>query len=569
MRSRRGARAIVRVSGPFVGYLAVVVWLTWPLARAASTSLPSTRYSALHDTLYSAWVLAWESHALVTAPAHFADANIYHPTTGALFYGPAALGALPLFAPVFLATGNAALATNVMLVFGLALTATAMHVILRRWTGSELAGLVGASTLLANPWLVRDFVPIVPHWAALGLLPLVAFTAAVPFPSTRAALRLLPLVVLQCLTDLVYVAPAVLAPLGALIILRLLRPATRAAALRLAAVLVLGGLALAPVYRGYLGVRAANPALERQTTWTIAEADFAAPLPARFLDGQFPFVVRPVTIVLVGVGALAALRRRRKGSAPPAPGGWAHGALWSVVGAVVSLPPTVTVAGGVYRTPMGLLDLWLHLYRTLRVPSRVGVAGLLGLGILSGVAYGEIVALVGTRLRTARAARLVRAGVAVVLVGLVFQANGVVPAGLPLQTPPDVPAAFAPVLRSSRGPLLELPAGPDGLAGNAHAAAMYRSTAHWRPLLNGYASYWPAGFAERMAAAARLPDADALDGLVASTGLSLIWLHTRGLTREQLAAWTPPPRGLTVVARDGTDVLFAVLPTTPAARSLD
>src|SRR5882724_882750 len=569
--------AILRAPWLLAFYLAGVAWLTWPLAGSLSSALPCPTIF-MHDIYYSTWVLAHESHALLTAPWRIADANIFHPTPSALFYGPAGLGALPLFAPVFLATGNPTLAINVTFLVGLALTGAAMHVVVRRWTGSDLAGVVGAATLLANQWVIWAFVPTAPHWAALELLPLIAFVAAAPFPSMRAALRLLPLLVLQCLTDLVYVAPAVLGPLGVLAAIRILRRDTRAAAVLLAAVLALTLAALLPVYRGYLGVRAANPNLSTQTWWAVAENTFPAPLPDRFLGGDYPLVLTPVAMALVCLGALVALGRRRAGAAAPVPGGWAHGALWAVVGAVLSLPALVTVAGALYNTPLGYLAMWAAPYRTIRVSSRLGVAGLVGLGILSGVAFGEIAGLIATRLRRPAAARVGRGALAAVVLALVYHAyasnyrpflrSGPMPAAYPLCAAPTVPAALLPPLRASREPLLEVPLAPRGLVGNYHAAAMYRSIAHWRPLLNGYSSYWPADFPQRMEDAAQLPNPVALDRLVETTGLAMVWLHAARLPPAARAAWSAPPgdgaHRLQLVARSGDELLYAVVPATPS-----
>ena len=573
------AGAILRASWLLAFYLAGVAWLTWPLAGSLSSVLPCPTGMFMHDIYYSTWALAHESHALLTAPWRIADANIFHPTPSALFYGPAGLGALPLFAPVFLATGNPTLAINVTFLVGLALTGAAMHVVVRRWTGSDLAGVVGAATLLANQWVIWAFVPTAPHWAALELLPLIAFVAAAPFPSMRAALRLLPLLVLQCLTDLVYVAPAVLGPLGVLAAIRILRRDTRAAAVRLVAVLALTLPALLPVYRGYLGVRAANPNLSTQTWWVVTENTFPAPLPDRFLGGNYPLVLTPVAMALVGLGALVALGRRRAGAAAPVPGGWAHGALWAVVGAVLSLPALVTVAGALYRTPLGYLAMWSDPYRTIRVSSRLGVAGLLGLGILSGVAFGEIASLIATRLRRPAAARVGRGALAAVVLGLVYHAYatnyasfhqpGPMPVAYPLCAAPTVPAPLLPPLRASHEPLLEVPLAPGAaFVVNDHAAAMYHSIAHWRPLLNGYSSYWPADFPQRMADAASLPDPVALDRLVETTGLAMVWLHAARLPPAARAAWLAPPRDgahrLQLVVRSGTELLYAVVPATPS-----
>ena len=96
------------------------------------------------------------------------------------------------------------------------------------------------------------------------------------------------------------------------------------------------------------------------------------------------------------------------------------------------------------------------------------------------------------------------------------------------------------------------------------AQAMYRSIFHWRPLLNGYASYWPEGFPERMALARRLPDADALATLRAETGLELILVHA-DWGEPKRAAWLElAARGgredVRLLARDGTDLLFIVAP---------
>src|SRR5262249_42643141 len=62
-------------------------------------------------------------------------------------------------------------------------------------------------------------------------------------------------------------------------------------------------------------------------------------------------------------------------------------------------------------------------------------------------------------------------------------------------------------LRRSREPLLELPVEglrPGSISAAANARAMYRSIFHWRPLLNGYSSYFPVAFPARMALASRI-----------------------------------------------------------------
>lgn len=584
MQMRRHVSTILYAVALVAGYTALVVWLTWPLAAFVGTTLPTVGFApfaCFFDLYYSVWALAHESHTLVSTPTLFAHANIYHPTPAALFYGPAAIGALPLFAPFFLATSNPALAINVTFLLGIALTGAAMHVVVRRWTGSELAGIVGATTVVANQWLVWGFVPSAPHWAALYCLPLIAFMAATRLENFSAALVLVPLVALQCLTDLVYVTPAVMGPLGALAGFHLLRRHTRAAGFRLIGVLALAALILVPVYRGYATVRAANPDLAQQTKWTTTGASFPTPLPERLLHGGEPFLLTPVAMGLVVLGIAALAWRRRSGATPATPGGWAHGALWAVVGGCLALNPVVLIGGTAFVTPLAYLAQWIPALNVIRVPGRLGVAGLIGLGILSGVAFGEIAQVIRVLVRRNSIALGWTVVMALLVVRLTYDAYvdnywtftgpAEMPSAYGLQPVPGIPTTLLPVLESSRAPLIELPIGADGIDPRLHALAMFHSIQHRRPILNGYSSYWPAGFVERMAEANRLPERDALDHLVDTTGLSLIWLHTQWLTAEQNAAWASLPsrsvgqHGLTLIAREGPEVLFAVTPTPTVA----
>src|SRR6185503_13704355 len=149
------------------------------------------------------------------------------------------------------------------------------------------------------------------------------------------------------------------------------------------------------------------------------------------------------------------------------------------------------------------------------------------------------------------------------------------PAAYPLAAPPTSRSRLIEILRRPGGPLLELPvsltavSGPRGLREPGggfpqfHVQAQYRSTFHWRPLLNGYHSYWPLGFPERMALAERLPEPAALDRLRHETGLAMIlvhveWLLDEDLRRRWLAAAEHGAPGLTLEAREGDDLLFRV-----------
>jgi hypothetical protein len=564
---------LLRASGLFLGYLLLAGWFTWPLAGSLATRLPCSNTACSFDTLYSAWVVAWVSHALGAVPARLGDANIYVPDSHALYYGPAGFGAVPYFLPTFLATANAALALNVMVIVSAAATACGLHWVVWRWTGFHEAGFVAAWNLFVNRWYLWGFAASAPHLVVLQYFPWIVYAAAKPLATPRQAGGLLALILLQSLTDPVYVAPAVLAVLGSLALARLVRPVWRRSGAWLALVLAALPVCLIPFLAGYSWVRAHNPALTHQTLWT---GRFGAKLYALFPLDVSGFVWRggeatsmgPAVLVTIVLGALVAIVRGRSRSAT-ATGAWANASLWAVVGTLVSLPPVVRwgdFGGPQLRLPHYLLDATTPVYDIIRLPTRLGFAGMIGLCLLFGVAFAEI-------LRPFR--RVATIALTVSLAALVYRYPPVgqwpLPSAYPTQPVPHTPPALLHQLRATEGPLLEIPALgiPSGNFARPNAVAMYRSTQHWRPLLNGYSSYWPSGFRERLERTALLPAPRVLRRFVCETGLRTILVNLAGLRPPQRRAWLQtkarPGDGLELIGDYPGQLLFAVTIPLPGA----
>src|SRR5437870_2436831 len=485
---RRMSQRLVAAIVPLALYCVAVVWLTWPLAAHLRTHLPSTEAACTCDTLLIAWVLAWQTHALATAPLHFAQANIYHPAPHALFYCEAGVGALPYYAPAFLLTGSPALALNVTLLGGVALTAWALHLVVRRWTSSHLGGTVAAWTFLTTRWVLWEWGPVAPNYVVLPYFPLIVLLVATPAARLGDALRLVPLLVLQGLTS-IYVAAAAMIPVGLIAAGRLVRRSTRASGLRLAVALSLGAAALLVGFAGYLVVRLENPDLPHLTVWRgPLQPPTALPWGRVGVAGVLGLPLRAGLGGAAAAPSLAPLMRRRV----------SRMAVGSAVVAAMSACMCAEYAG---HGPPGALRR----------------------------------SLAGTGRRP-------------------------LPSAYPIAPVPALSRPILQVLEHSRGPLLEVPVGGGVPWPAFHAAAMYRSTLHWRPLLNGYSSYYPAGFGERMPIADRLPDADALTTLRRETGLDAILVHLDLLRPAERSQWLsyPPPAGLRLVAAGGDDVLFAV-----------
>jgi hypothetical protein len=578
--------------------LAVVIWMTWPLARFANTHIAGVTASS--DAFYSMWALAWQTHALATDPARYFDANIYYPARHALVYGPTGTGALPLFGPVFVVTHNLQLATNVLFIAGSALTAWTICLVATRWTRSVAAGVVAGSTYLAAPWVLYEWVPRAPHFAMLMWIPLIIDRAARPLSRVRDALVLSVMVALQAAVEIVYVGPAIFAPLALIALVRVFRRDTRASGLRLGLAIVGALVALSPLLAAHVAVRRANPELALQTPWrleTPTPPEWAPVIPWSLFgwwkrvgnggDPPPPMAVPPLAFGLIGCGVLSRALRHPRRRDRKLVREWRHAALWTVAGAALALPGE----GSLFGTHLWLPHTWLcefvPIACVVRVPMRLGVVGLVGLSLLAGLAFAELVMRTANQRWAAHAWR--RAAwwglASVIALAILEQPRagvGYPPGFVPPRPPRPYPlhpapteTPYAAILHEGHGPLLEIGAAafvPPIRRPLPESLAMIRSIAHWRPLLNGYSSYWPEQYPRSMALAARLPEeVDALAMLQKELGVDLILVWPNELPPGKREAWTVLARAhgndaLVLVGAGQHDaLLFRVRDTSPDA----
>jgi len=556
----------------------LAAWLTWPLVAHLDTDLPATVPACRFDTLYSAWILAWQTAAWL-AGRRVADANIYVPAANTLFYGSPGYGALPWFAPVFALTQNPALALNCLFLVGVTATASAAHAVVQVWTGSFAAGAVAGATLLANRWLLWDIGPTAPRLVILGWLPFCIAATVQPRSGIRAACVVAVLVALQGLSDPVYLAPAVIAPLAALALLRSLRPPTRPAGLSLLGALALASLVLATLHWPLLAMRVRHPELSRQSFWAV-DAPPPIELPAGLMAPLSPVAVPTVILALIAFGTLARLLGPKR-SGPDDTGAWQHAVWWIVAGVALSLLGNIRLGNEASAPLLG---------GVLRAPQRLGVVALVGLAILAGLAMAEARRIVVGRCTPRRARPFVVALLAGAVIGVsclqyrtgVGQPRaygGALPERYPLARAISGISPVVEELRAGDGPLFEGPVLPlSPTAPEVHARAMYRSIFHWRPLVNGYNSYWPASFPRHMALAARLPAADALAALRRETGLRWVLIDLEapvegrqllGAARRRWAALAAAggSEHLRLVRQDGPLALFRVAGDAPPDES--
>jgi hypothetical protein len=134
-------------------FLALTLAVTWPLAARLGQAVPSD----YGDPLYAAWAIAWVSQQIariargdLSAVTHFFDANQLHPEPGALALSDHFVGqALPL-APFYWLTGNAVLTVGLAYLMALWLCGFCMWLLVRELTGSSLAGVLAGSVFAFN-----------------------------------------------------------------------------------------------------------------------------------------------------------------------------------------------------------------------------------------------------------------------------------------------------------------------------------------------------------------------------------------------------------------------------------
>lgn len=442
------------------GHLAVVVVMSWPLASGLAGQGVFNR----PDGRLNAWILAWDARALLHDPGRLFDAPIFHPLPDALAFSENMVLPGLLALPLQL-LGGPALAYNLALLLGNAVSGLGAQLLVRRATGDRLAAFAGGVFFGAgiHRWvnmahLHAQLTPFLP-------LALLAFDRFLERRSLRRAAATALLLVLQGATS-IYVGAITATLLAVAVALSVLTRDVRGPALaRLLGCLAVAGLLLWPLAGPYLRMRAFQGEefpIETVAAYATTPESYAASAgrfyegisrrhldPERVRDPLFPGVLP----LLLAVAGLAVAPRRYAAMA----------LLGTLVAVLVSLGP----ATGFHR--------FLHdnvlLFRGLRALARFSLIPVLALSVLLGLA------LAGRgRLRL------------LALLLLLVEAN-TAPIGYARYEPPSPAARW---LAGGEGAVVSLP------LGEGDTAAMLDAIAHFRPLVNGDSGFVPRPYARAM-----------------------------------------------------------------------
>lgn len=133
---------------------------------------PAQRLADDGDALFVAWIMAWDTHALLEEPARVWDPPIMHPVRNVLSFSEPMFGNLWLALPVNYLTGNPILATNLHILASFILCLYGMFWVVERLTGSWVAGVAAGLLFSFNPlrWDLLEHAHLLPFfWAPLAL----------------------------------------------------------------------------------------------------------------------------------------------------------------------------------------------------------------------------------------------------------------------------------------------------------------------------------------------------------------------------------------------------------------
>jgi hypothetical protein len=503
-------------SGAFV---LLAVLHTWPLATNPGVlSLNDNGDAQLNE-----WIVAWVAHQLPRDPAALFQGNIFHPATDTLAFSEPLIVPALMAAPALWLGASPVLVHNLLLLGGFALTGLSAWAVLYMWTGDRVAALAGGSLFAFNTHTLTRLAHLQAQHAYGLPLALLFADRLVLGPGWPAALGLaLSMTLLAYTSGYLFVFACVM--IAVVVAVRV--PDWRAHAGRsllwFAAAAAGAALLIFPLSLPYRRVAAEQGMLRSMdavreysatllgylvTAGRLHESTWSAQFFTNPVDAFFPGLA---ALLLSGLALWRAVRTRTDAARI------AMLAAIGITGFVLSLGPLTPVYGWAFTIfpPM----------QGLRAAARFGILFLMAVAFLA--AFG--VARVRQRAAGRRWGTAVAAGV-VILVNIEA-----------LQAPftykrfEGIPRVYD-LLTREPGPvvLVETPFYP-AQAVFENAEYVLNSTAHWRPLMNGYSGYTPASYRNVAWTFWHFPEDHAIAAM-RGAGVTHVTVHPRRFGNEAAA----------------------------------
>lgn len=547
MPARNGSRLVARV----LAYAAVTAVMVSPLFNYSRPDVAS--YAG--DVRLIIWTLAWDNHALLDRVPLFAS-NIFYPDGRSLAYNEHLFGVSLFTLPIYAATRNPVLAYNIVWWLSFVLNGLAMHALLRRYTGRELAAFAGALVYTFSFYkMLHAHGHLHLVWTWLLPLSVLALHRWNDRPSMVRALAWAAAVLLQALTSWYLAVMVGLVNAAATLALAAgWRHDWRRRCVHVALAALVVGACLWPFAREYRDLPPASAAeaasnsadvagylVPPENTWTgrlwLAQVGRGP----RWIWGEQTVFIGWTALALAALGSIVGVRSRAR------PTLFYLGLIAAAF--ALSLGPAVTRAEEGWR----LFDLLARLpaIGAFRAPARFANVVLLGMSVLVAFAVAAV------------QSRYPRRGALAIMVLLPLMLSEWFVVGFPggpprpFKTPPIY---RVPQLQQARA-LVSLPdyrGTPEWYYGSDY---LFYSMTHWRPIVNGFGRTEPPEHFRVISHMQAFPGPNNARTM-RRLGVDYVVLHgdRYGQDLEEVVRIAREMSEYTLVAQVGPDYLFRVNP---------
>jgi hypothetical protein len=528
----------------------------------------TTALSSSGDSLLNAWALGWSFHILPLHPLRLFDANIFAPRPDTLAYSEHLFGIVVLVWPVYLLTSNLVLACNVAIFVSFVLSGLGMYLLVRELTGKGWGAVVAGTIFLAAPYRFGHLLQIqllTMQWFPFVFYCLVRFLRHGRIRQLAGVVVFSLLQILSCNYYAVYLAFAVLL-FGVVLVSvsfgrELLSRRRVALLLSGATVVVMASLPFVlpyernrerGFYRRYEDVVHFSASLRDYVTpSSFNRAPHWRLLPPERRSERMLFIGFGA-LALAGVGLLA---RKGRASTRAVRVFWIFSVVLVASSIVLSLGPELRWGGETIRLPYRFFYRWVPGFGGMRAPARLSVLALFGASVLAGMGASSVLERARRRERW----------VALALVAFLLFEYQTYSLDRVLPDAPEIPAADRFLAGGpGRGAVLELPI-HEGEEIVEESLYMYYSTAHFRPLVNGYSGWWPNDYWELVGRLRSFPTARTLRFLLERAPVATLVVHydrIPGPRRRALEAGMERYRDrMPVLLRVGDDVVYEIRPS--------
>jgi hypothetical protein len=509
---------------------------TWPLA----TNPAGLSRNDNGDTVLIEWTLAWVAHQTFVDPRHLFEGNIFYPSHHTLAFSEHLFALGMMATPLFWLGASPVLAYNLLLLAGFALTGWSLAVVMHRWTGDWLGGILAGTILAFNTHTLTRLPHLhAAHFEFLAPMLLVLDTL-LREPRIRHGLLLACWFLLMALTSNYHMVFALTA-LGAAILSRPEDWITARGPRILAALAVAGAMAAAVMFpflwpylqvaREYGHVRELAEVSMYVAGWDyLASAGrlhyalWSEPFYHRASMSLFPGVV-PIVLALLAIGTGVAWKDSRARMC------LAIGVAGVLLSFGTSLPGYAV-----------LYDL-MPLLHGIRGVNRFGFLLIFALAALAGFAIAWL------RTQSRFAGRRWVTVVAIVAIALAHVEAWRAP--FDYVRFDGIPGLYGWFADHPKAILAEFPF-DDPQHTHDSSESTLNSTRSWTPLVNGHSAFVPRSYRDLYPKLTDFPSASSLDALRA-VGVTHVIVH-----HQRFGPMPTDVNGLSLIARGRNISLYAL-----------